>query len=558
MAKLKKLSQVELGSIIRIGGENWEVIQNTAIDLRIRGGDRTTWVSLEVGRILGKDALITVIAEPSTSPLVEYFKKQLTKQNSIDSLFQQIEEQQEERCFYCHECVEDCICDEEDYWEEDWGGDSWVEDLKEEEDFEDESHSTSIDIQARLNASLARKKAIQASKLASKAGLQAQVACQTASQAKEFVQELATEITGEIEGVYDEISRVVTEANQAFAHVNVQLDSMVTQAQDAFADIDQRVTKLENKERVQMFNQQLQAQFNAKLQEKKAEQTKGGFNMKNLMENFKGLFGKVEGVFALSPAGLAMRKGLTNSYVVFDQKTGRITDVDSLVLNFDVPAFRLPLEAKDIKVGMIVVSNGEYAYVTEVVDDYVRVVYPAKAVQGTVLPVTNFLFGKPFYTVVQTIDMAAQGGFNPALLLAISKGNKNDILPFLLMNGGLGSNPGAVDPTLLLLLSEKSDDLLPFLLLQQGGIAKEGFNPLMFLLLDDKADKDSLLPLLLMQQQGGQAGEINPLFFLLGDGDIDIKTLALMGGFGGQNPFGSLFAPATTPKQPTKDAGKDK
>ena len=79
------------------------------------------------------------------------------------------------------------------------------------------------------------------------------------------------------------------------------------------------------------------------------------------------------------------------------------------------------------------------------------------------------------------------------------------------------------------------------------------FNPLMMLALSDKGgSKDKLLPLLMMQGQQG-AGGFNPMMMLaLGDGELDLTTLALMGGFNGQ---GGLFGGA--PAAPKTVQGTD-
>lgn len=296
----------------------------------------------------------------------------------------------------------------------------------------------------------------------------------------------------------------------------------------------------------------LQDRLNQSLAQQKQTTQGGKGTMKNLFGAFKNQFGKVEGRFAFSIAtgGLAIRKGHTNEFVAFNAETGTITEVTGLTLDFNVPAFKLPVEASQVKKGQIVLNGTDYGYVTNVADGYLEVVIPEKNVRGSVLPTTNVIMGgKAFYTVVQTLDAAGEGGFNPMLLMAMGDGKKDDLLPFLLMSGGLGGAQaaGQIDPMMLMMLQDSADDLLPLMLMQQGGALGEGFNPLMFLMMSDKKGGkggkfDDLLPLMMMQQGGAAAGGINPMMLMMmGDGGGDMKDLLMMQALGGQgfNLFGT-------------------
>ncbi len=264
--------------------------------------------------------------------------------------------------------------------------------------------------------------------------------------------------------------------------------------------------------------------------------------MKNLLAGVKGQFGKVENVFAFSPVtgGLAVKTG-NGQFVAFQD--GQLVDVQGLTLDFKVPAFKLPVNASEVKAGDVVQNGTEYLYVTAVADGYVEAVSPARREKVSVLPTTNLLFGKPFFTVVRTID-GAGAGFDPTMLMLLSDGgSKEDLLPFLLMSGGLNGQQGQMNPMMLMALQDSTDDLLPLLLMQQGGALGEGFNPLMLLAMGgDKGGKlNDLLPLLMMQQGGGAAGGINPMMLMMmGDGGSDMKDLMMMQALSGGNGF-NLF-----------------
>jgi hypothetical protein len=309
-------------------------------------------------------------------------------------------------------------------------------------------------------------------------------------------------------------------------------DGELEAAQERIAELEDRIAKLEH------------GAIQSKLNSVQNQKTNGGnnnMNIKNILGNFTGLFGKVEGQFALSPVGVAVRSNPNSpasGWVVYNKATGELTDVQNMTFDFSVPAFRLPVQADQVAVGDVVVNDGKYQYVVEVNDDYVTTICPSARSRSSVLPVKNMMLQKAFYTVVKVIDFtdanATQaGGFNPMLLMAMDKGNKSDILPFILMGGGLGNGAG-IDPMTLMLLGDNTDDLLPLLLMQQSGVA--GGNAL-----------QGILPLLLLSgDKGGSGGGMKDILLMQ----------ALAGGQGG-SPFGNLFGGAQATAQ-TVAAPKDK
>jgi hypothetical protein len=568
---VKKLKDVQVGSIIPVGGAKYKVVRNLHDNLHVvKQVAPAIYEQAERGlsglraESLNPNSLVWVDSEPAKE----------VKPSLTDSLRQQVKQQELTASLKAQ------IEDEED--EDDWDD---IDDYYDDEEEEDDDYYPEYDYYTPNYHSHTHVAAVDGAtkETATKASLRAQVAQQGALNASVRAQQAQTGV----QNIGEELARLRNETQHGFGQVEENFEAVqswgrqVADNFNGFAEqvegevqgLDSRVSKIENKireeERKMNLQQQLnarlaaqknqnalQAQLDAKLQQNK-KSIGGNGTMKNILGAFTGQFGKVEGKFAFSPAtnGLAIRKGISNQFVAFDGTT--ITDVQDFVLKFDVPAFSLPTAAAEVKKGDIVRNGADYGYVTRVNDGFVEVVNVEKNARGSVLPTKNILFGQSFYTVVKTLDAAGQGGFDPMLLLALGKGDTDELLPFLLMSGGLGGDAGAINPMMLMALKDKTSDLLPFLLMQQGGVMGEGFNPLMLLALgDDKGSKD-LLPFLMMQGQGGAAqGGFNPMMLaLLGDGELDMTTLALMGGLGGQGFGGGLFGgqkPATTPATETQ------
>jgi len=418
--------------------------------------------------------------------------------------------------------------------------------------------------QAHAKASVASKSAVKSSEVAAEALHQADEANRTASKA-----------SAEVAGVRYRLANVERKAEKA---LDVAGDSF-----ESLREIDSRLSAIETKQSEEETKLSIQNELNAKLAQKKGQadlqaqfnasvnknKTTGGNTMKNVFATIKGQFGKVEGIFAFSPVtnGLALRKGISAEFVAYDKATKGITDVSGLTLDINVPAFKLPTAHKDVKVGDIVLHNAEYVYVTAKHDGYLETINPVKGVKGSVIATKNALLGTTFYTVVKTLDAATGnngGGFDPMLLMALGgDSKKDDLLPLLLMSGGLGgqAKQGQIDPTLLMLLGDDVEDLLPLVLMQQGGVAGEGFNPLMFLAMNKEGKKNDLLPLLLMSGQAGQgaqAGAFNPMMLLAmqGEGGGDFKDILMLQAMTGQNIFGGQ-APAAPAQSQTPANGEN-
>lgn len=546
LSQLKRLSEVSIGSLIKVGGKTYKFAEHgyspylvEQVAPGIFSTEEVEFADL-VDEYRGMaNHLVEVVKEVGTGSqpdLTSQLRQQLKGNSLTESLRAQVEGQKQPTLSTIQATPLASISSE---------GFSISHGVVKLEESPEVAKVKKAVTTADLRSQQAQQSAQQAKQAALTAGLQAQKAqagvtqaqfnASVASQKAVQVGSQVNELAEEVNDVYD-YAKAVSDV----AHNALEIATKIESKQK----LEEKQMNLQNALNQKLAQQKqqagLQSQFDAALT--KTTKTTGGNTMKNLFGAFKNQFGKVEGKFAFSPTtnGLALRKGLTAGFVAYDKENKSLTDVSGLTLKVDVPAFKLPVKEDAISVGDLIIHNAEFVFVTAKGDGYLETINPEKAVRGSVIPTKNALLGAAFYTVVKTLDAAGEGGFNPMLLMALDKGSdKKDLLPLLLMSGGLGgAAQGGIDPTMLMLLDGEVDDLLPLVLMQQGGVAGEGFNPLLFLATQKGGKLKEMLPLLLMQGGlGGQAGgQIDPMTMMLlaGDGDIDFTTLALMGGLGGQ------------------------
>lgn len=198
-------------------------------------------------------------------------------------------------------------------------------------------------------------------------------------------------------------------------------------------------------------------------------------------KDMKGLnieFGNCEKkAIKMSPYGLAVKNG-NNNWVAYDKASGDIIDVD--IFNFDCGRYlyRVPVAISDIKTGDVIIHNRYAMFVTEVLENSLKVVDPAAGENREII-LTKNMFGFNFATkIISLFDNF--GG------IAADKDNPfGNMLPFMLMGEG-----------------EEFDPMTMFFLMGQKGNMGMS-NPLLLLMLCNKdQDKDNMLPFLLMSQNG--------------------------------------------------------
>ena len=237
----------------------------------------------------------------------------------------------------------------------------------------------------------------------------------------------------------------------------------------SWSDYDERLYQLERK--INTFSKK----------EKEINSQKGKNNNMVHLNNifFNVFFGPVSSDIAcLSPKGIAIRAG--DRWQAYDKESGNIIDVTPLNFNASNLIYNMPVGVDQIQVGDIIMHAKKPMFVLNIENnngkERLTAIDIINAEEKVICPIKS-IFGFDFYTkVICLVDMA--GGFkadeknpfgNLAPWLLISDGKMNDILPFLMMNGG---QVDFNNPLVLMTLCNQNgnmNDMLP-LLIMSGAI----------------------------------------------------------------------------------------
>ena len=204
---------------------------------------------------------------------------------------------------------------------------------------------------------------------------------------------------------------------------------------------------------------------------------------KEKMSMFNFDFGPVKNSprIRMSPFGLAIMAadGVWKSYNAKDKK---IVDVD--VFTFDASKFlyKMPVAIKDVKVGDIVIHNGEAVIVSVIEENAtsIAVVDVRHGESKNILP-TYSPFGFDFITkVVSFLDMTGAASADSPF---------GNMLPFLMMNENED-----IDPMMFLFMGQNGGNAFDF-----------KSNPMMlYFLTKSGSGKDNMLPLMFLMNGGKQ------------------------------------------------------
>lgn len=184
-----------------------------------------------------------------------------------------------------------------------------------------------------------------------------------------------------------------------------------------------------------------------------------------MLKNFR--FGPCGDRAKISHLGIAVLNN-NQEWVSYDKENNEIVNVDLINFGNGNYVYMIPVSVKDINIGDAIIHNGHIMFVKAIRSDYIQAVDVTAGELKRILPTKN-IFGFDFITkIVSLIDMSKVSASedNPfGNLLPLMLMNKdNSILPFLLFN-----EKENIDPMLFSLVAmDHSDknDMLPFILMQ--------------------------------------------------------------------------------------------
>lgn len=165
-------------------------------------------------------------------------------------------------------------------------------------------------------------------------------------------------------------------------------------------------------------------------------------SIKSMGDHIKNMFmpSKAEGVrVAVTDGSICVETA--DGFVAIDANNNLVSYPEEFTL--DVPVFVVSKPKDQLAVGDVIALAKSYAKVTKIEGDKISAISYTGAGK-TVHTIKDFLFNQTMVRVVMSLSGVAGGQMNPMVLMALSDGDKSDMLPFLLMsqnNGAVGMNP---------------------------------------------------------------------------------------------------------------------
>lgn len=186
------------------------------------------------------------------------------------------------------------------------------------------------------------------------------------------------------------------------------------------------------------------------------------------MDMFKNFhFGPCGDRAKISHLGIAVLNN-NQEWVSYDRENNEIVNVDLISFGNGNYVYMIPVSVKDINIGDAIIHNGHIMFVKAIRSDYIQAIDVTAGELKRILPTKN-MFGFNFITkIVSLVDMSKVSASedNPFgnLLPLMLMDKNNSMLPFLFFN-----EKENIDPMLFSLVAmDHSDknDMLPFLLMQ--------------------------------------------------------------------------------------------
>lgn len=185
----------------------------------------------------------------------------------------------------------------------------------------------------------------------------------------------------------------------------------------------------------------------------------------DMFKNFH--FGPCGDRAKISHLGIAVLNN-NQEWVSYDRENNEIVNVDLISFGNGNYVYMIPVSVKDINIGDAIIHNGHIMFVKAIRSDYIQAIDVTAGELKRILPTKN-MFGFNFITkIVSLVDMSRVSASedNPFgnLLPLMLMDKNNSMLPFLLFN-----EKENIDPMLFSLVAmdhSNKNDMLPFILMQ--------------------------------------------------------------------------------------------
>lgn len=143
-----------------------------------------------------------------------------------------------------------------------------------------------------------------------------------------------------------------------------------------------------------------------------------------------------DNLVALSPYGIAVRSS-NNEYLTYNTANGSVVNVTGFTFDFKKMIYKMPVAAKDLRAGDMVLHRGKPMYVQSIEDDGIHCIDILNSEAKVAVPIVN-PFGFNFMTKIvplMNFNSAQPSADNPF----------GNLMPFMMMSSIMGDDASDAD-----------------------------------------------------------------------------------------------------------------
>ena len=160
-----------------------------------------------------------------------------------------------------------------------------------------------------------------------------------------------------------------------------------------------------------------------------------------------------DNIVALSPYGIAVRNS-NNEYLTYNAATGSVVNVTGFTFDFQKMIYKMPVAAKDLRAGDMVLHCGKPMYVQSIEDDGIHCIDILNSESKVAVPIVN-PFGFNFMTKIvslMNLNTTQPSAENPF----------GNLMPFMMMSSIMDDNSSDADFGKMMMMSMMMGGSNPF------------------------------------------------------------------------------------------------